>query len=151
MRKFIIITIITFTLTLTFTALGAFCAEVSSLERDAMILRVELNRLGSDGDPLEREAILREIIDTCKGTEEAEAAYWDLADLYLDAFPEERRQEACEMLELCLKNYPETKRSVLVKCKLVELYDKNNARRAELITQIKNDKSVPKYILEGLN
>ena len=145
MRKFIIITIIVF------TAANAFGAEVSSLERDAMILRVELNRLGSDGDPLEREAILREIIDTCKGTEEAEVAYWDLADLYLDAFPEERRREACEMLELCLKNYPDTKRSVLVKCKLVELYDNNNTRRAELITQLRNDKSVPKYILEGLN
>ena len=130
---------------------SAFSAEINDLERNAMILRVEYNRLGSEGDPLEREAILREIIDTCKGTEEAEAAYWDLADLYLDSFPEERRQEACEMLELCLKNYPDTKRSVLVKCRLVELYDNNNTRRAELINQIKSDKSVPNIIKEGLN
>ena len=130
---------------------GAFCAEINNLERSAMILRVELNRLGSEGDPAEREALLREITDTCKGTEEAEAAYWDLADLYLDSFPEERRQEACEMLELCLKNYPDTKRSVLIKCRLVELYDINNTRRSELINQIKSDKSVPNVIKEGLN
>ena len=144
MRKICVVIFILF-------ASSAFSAEINDLERNAMILRVEYNRLGSEGDPLEREAILREIIDTCKGTEEAEAAYWDLADLYLDSFPEERRQEACEMLELCLKNYPDTKRSVLVKCRLVELYDNNNTRRAELINQIKSDKSVPNIIKEGLN
>ncbi|MBQ6773871.1 MAG: hypothetical protein IJP48_07420 [Synergistaceae bacterium] len=144
MRKFIM-------LFMMLSASCAFGAEIESLERNAMILRVEYNRLGSEGDPIEREAVLREIIDTCKGTEEAEAAYWDLADLYLDSFPEERRQEACEMLELCLKNYPDTRRSVLVKCRLVELYDNNNTRRSELINQIKSDKSVPNLIKEGLN
>lgn len=146
MRKFLIIMIM---IILNITA--SFGADIVSLERNAMILRAEFNRLGNDSDPLRREAILREIIDTCKGTEEAESAYWDLSDLYLDAFPDERRREACEMLELCLKNYPETRRSVLVKCKLVELYDKNNTRRAELINQLRNDKTLPKYILEGLN
>lgn len=144
MRKFIVLIMI-------LSGSIALGADIESLERNAMILRVEYNRLGSEGDPIEREAVLREIIDTCKGTEEAEAAYWDLADLYLDSFPEERRQEACEMLELCLKNYPDTRRSVLVKCRLVELYDNNNTRRAELINQIKSDKSVPNIIKEGLN
>ena len=147
MRKLFIVMIM-----IMLIASSAFGAEIESLERNAMILRAEYNRLGSEGDPIEREAILREIIDTCKGTEEAEAAYWDLADLYLDSFPEERRQEACEMLELCLKNYPDTRRSVLVKCRLVELYENNNnTRRSELINQIKSDKSVPNVIKEGLN
>ncbi|MBR0253493.1 MAG: hypothetical protein IJQ57_09110 [Synergistaceae bacterium] len=64
----------------------AFCADINSIEREGLILRVQLNRLGSNGDPFEREEILRTIIDTCKGTEEGENAYWDLADLYLDGF-----------------------------------------------------------------
>ena len=133
------------------SATSLYAAELTQLEQNARILRVQLNMLGSSGDPLEREAILREIIDTCKGTEEAEAAYWDLADLYLDAFPEERRREACEMLELSLKNYPNSKRAILVKCRLVELYDNNNTRRAELVKELKNDKSLPNFIREGLN
>ena len=62
----------------------AVCADVAGLEREAMVMKVELAGLGSSGDPFEREAILRKIIDKCKGTEEGEAAYWDLADLYLE-------------------------------------------------------------------
>lgn len=118
----------------------------SIASREALALRVELNRLGSSGDPFEREAILRKIIDICKGSEEAVAAYWDLADLYLDAFPDEMRKEAREMLELCLKNYPDSPRVSMIKCKLSELYDANDPRRSELIAQIKNDKSLPSLI-----
>ena len=116
--------------------------------REALALRVELNRLGSSGDPFEREAILRKIIDICKDSEEAVAAYWDLADLYLDAFPEEMRKESREMLELCLKNYPDSPRASMIKCKLAELYDANDPRRTELTAQIKNDKSLPKILLQ---
>lgn len=130
---------------------SALCADVASLEREAMVMKVELNGLGSSGDPFEREAILRKIIDKCKGTEEGEAAYWDLADLYLEGFPEEMRQEAREMLELCLKNYPNTRRSVLVKCRLVELYDAKDKRRAELIRQLKNDGGLPSMLKSSLN
>ena len=129
----------------------AVCADVAGLEREAMVMKVELAGLGSSGDPFEREAILRKIIDKCKGTEEGEAAYWDLADLYLEGFPEEMRQEAAEMLELCLKNYPNTRRSVLVKCRLVELYDAKNNRRAELIKQLKNDSGLPTMLKSSLN
>lgn len=118
----------------------------SIASREALALRVELNRLGSSGDPFEREAILRKIIDICKGSEEAVTAYWDLADLYLDAFPDEMRKEAREMLELCLKNYPDSPRVSMIKCKLSELYDANDPRRSELIAQIKNDKSLPSLI-----
>ena len=107
--------------------------------------------MGSSGDPFERESILRKIIDRCKGTEEAEIAYWDLADLYLEGFPEEMRQEACEMLELCLKNYPKTRRSVLVKCRLVDLYEIKDTRRAELIKQLKNESALPTMIKNTLN
>ncbi len=138
-------------LILLMTASCAYCADIVGLEREALILRVELNRLGSSGDPFEREAILQKITDKCKGTEEAEAAYWDLADLYLDGFPEEMRQEAREMLELCLKNYPKSNRSILVKCRLVDLYDAKDARRAELIRQLQNENSLPNLIRSKLN
>ncbi|MBQ7219962.1 MAG: hypothetical protein IJS28_03170 [Synergistaceae bacterium] len=129
----------------------AVCADVAGLEREAMVMKVELAGLGSSGDPSEREAILLKIIDRCRGTEEGEAAYWDLADLYLEGFPEEMRQEAREMLELCLKNYPKTRRSVLVKCRLVDLYDAKDKRRAELVKQLKNDSGLPSMLKSSLN
>ena len=129
----------------------AFCADIVSVEREAMIMRVELNTLGSSGDPLEREAWLRKIIDKCRGTEEAEAAYWDLADLYLDGFSEEKRQEAREMLELCLRSYPDTRRSLLVKCRLVDLYEEKDPRRAELVSQLRNDSRLPSMMRNSLN
>ena len=130
---------------------SAWCADIAGLEREAMVMRVELNSLGSSGDPFEREAILRKIIDKCKGTEEAEAAYWDLADLYLEGFPEEMRQEATEMLELCLRNYPNTRWSVLVKCRLVDLYGAKDKRRAELVRQLKNEPGLPSMLKSSLN
>ena len=129
----------------------AWCADIVSVEREGMILRSEYNRLGDSGDPFEREAVLRKIVDKCKGTEEGEAAYWDLASLYLDGFPEEMRQEAREMLELCLRSYPNTRRSVLVKCRLVELYDARDKRRAELVKQLKNDAGLPAMLKASLN
>lgn len=122
----------------------------SPAEREALVLRVELNRLGSSGDPFERETILRKIIDGSKGTDEAVVAYWDLADLYLDAFPEERRKEAREMLELCLKTYPSSPRVTMIKCKLVDLYDNNDPRHTELIKQLQNDKSLPNILKASL-
>ena len=129
---------------------SALCADVAGLEREAMVLKVELAGLGNSGDPFEREAILRKIIDKCKGTEEGEAAYWDLADLYLEGFPDEMRQEAAEMLELCLKNYPNTRRSVLVKCRLVDLYDAKDKRRTELVRQLKNESGLPTMLKNSL-
>ena len=124
----------------------SYCADVAGLEREALAMRVELNRLGSTGDPFEREKILQKIIDTCNGTEEAVTAYWDLADLYLDGFPEEMRQEACEMLELCLKNYPNSERASMIKFRLVDLYDEKDERRGELIEQLKGDKNLPNIL-----
>lgn len=129
----------------------SFSAPISELEREAFVLRVELNRIGSSGDPFEREAILQKIIDRCKGTEEAEAAYWDLADLYLDGFPDEMRQEAREMLELCLRAYPNTNRTSMVKCKLAYLYDEKEPRRAELVKQLQNDKNLPNIVRASIN
>lgn len=137
-------------LLLAFAGTG-WCADIVGIEREGMILKSEYNRLGTDGDPFEREAVLRKIIDRCKGTEEGEAAYWDLADLYLDGFPEEMRQEAREMLELCLKNYPNTRRALLVKCRLVDLYDTKDKRRAELVRQLKNDGRLPAMLRGTLN
>ena len=119
-----------------------------SREREAQVLRVNLR---SAENASEKEAILRRIIDTCKGTEEAEAAYWDLADLYLNEFPSERRREAAEMLELCLRTYPNSNRSTMIKCKLIDLYDAKNKRRIELINQLRSDKNVPEMIRNSLN
>ena len=129
----------------------SYGADITAVEREGMIMRVELNRLGSDADPAEKEAILRKIAERCKGTEEGEAAYWDLADLYLEGFPEERRKEAAEILELSLKNYPNSRRAVMVKCRLVELYEAGNVRRAELIRQLKSDNSLPNILKSTLN
>ncbi len=129
-----------------FISSAAFCADISGLEREALAMRVELNRLGSSGDPFEREAVLQKIIDKCKGTEEAVSAYWDLADLYLDGFPEEMRQEAREMLEICLKNYPDSSRASMIKCRLVDLYDAEDSRRKELVKQLQNDKTLPNIL-----
>ena len=126
----------------------AFAADIVSLEREAQVLRVNLRSAESAS---EKEMILRKIIDTCKGTEEAEAAYWDLADLYLDEFPNERRREAAEMLELCLRTYPNSNSSTIIKCRLIDLYDSRNKRRAELINQLMNDKNVPEFIKANLN
>ena len=131
-------------------ACAGYCADIVGIEREGMILKSEYNRLGSTGDPFEREAVLRKIIDNCKGTEEGEAAYWDLADLYLDGFPDEMRQEAREMLELCLKNYPRSRRAVLVKCRLVDLYDAKDKRRAELVKQLKGDAALPTMVKSSL-
>ncbi len=130
---------------------SAWSADVVSVEREGMILRSEFNRLGSDGDPFEREAVLRKIIDQCKGTEEGEMAYWDLANVYLDEFPEEMRKEARDMLEECLKNYPDTRRAVLVKCRLVDLYEVKDSRRAELVRQLKNDSGLPSMLKASIN
>ena len=126
----------------------AFAADIVSLEREAQILRVNLRSAESAS---EKEMILRKIIDTCKGTEEAEAAYWDLADLYLDGFENERRREATEMLELCLRTYPNSNRAAMIKCRLVNLYDAKNKRRSELINQLRNDKSLPEFLKANLN
>lgn len=142
MRKFVIAILI-----LGFTFGCALAADIASLEREAQVLRVNLRSAES---PSEKEAILRRIIDTCKGTEEAEAAYWDLADLYLNNFPNERRREAAEMLELCLRTYPNSNRSTMVKLRLVDLYDAKNKRRTELINQLRNDTNVPEMIRSSL-
>lgn len=129
----------------------SYGADISAIEREGLIMRVELNTLGADSEPSEREAILKKIAERCKGTEEGESAYWDLADLYLGGFPEEMRKEAQETLELCLKTYPNSRRSVMVKCKLAELYDAGTPRRAELIRQIKNDGTLPNVLRLTLN
>ena len=147
MKKFLI----TILFLLVIFATNSFAAEkISDIEREAFALRVELNRIGSSGDPFEREAILQKIIDISKGTEEGENAYWDLADLYLDGFPEEMRQEAIEMLELCLRAYPNSIRTAMTKCKLIELYDVKDSRRSELVRQLQNDKNLPAMLRNSI-
>ena len=130
---------------------SAWCADIVSIEREGMILYSEFNRLGSSADPFEREAVLQKIIEQCEGTEEGEMAYWDLANVYLDEFPEEMRNEARNMLEECLKNYPNTRRAVLVKCRLVDLYEAKDSRRAELVRQLKKEPGLPTMLKSSIN
>ncbi|MBR1439223.1 MAG: hypothetical protein IJ587_11890 [Synergistaceae bacterium] len=129
----------------------SYGADVQAVEREGMIIRAELNRLGNDADPSERETLLKRIAERCRGTEEGEAAYWDLADLYLEGFPDEMRDKARNILELCLKTYPNSLRSGMIKCRLAELYDAGSARRAELVRQVKNDSRIPAVIQSTIN
>ncbi len=116
----------------------------------ALELQVELNRLGSSGDPVEREALLRDMIDNCGGTEEAEAAYWSLSDLYLDAFPEPRIQEARDILELFLKRCPDSRYTVQAKCRLLTLYEAKDKRAGELRRELGADKGLPQMLRSAL-
>lgn len=129
----------------------SFAADVSSVEREGMMMRVELNRLGTSAAPSERETLLRKIAERCKGTEEGERAYWELADLYLEGFPEEKRDKAREILELCIKTYPNSLRASMVKCRLAELYDNGSPRRKELVRQLKNDNTLPNFLRSTIN
>ncbi|MBR1658478.1 MAG: hypothetical protein IJ697_08445 [Synergistaceae bacterium] len=129
----------------------SYGADIQAVEREGMIIRAELNRLGNDADPSERETLLKRIAERCRGTEEGEAAYWDLADLYLEGFPDEMRDKARNILELCLKTYPNSLRSGMIKCRLAELYDAGSARRAELVRQVKNDSRIPAVIQSTIN
>ena len=151
MKKILISILIFAVLILSFPRLSHAVDDIESLEREALAMRVEFNRIGSSGDPFEREAILQRIIDNCKGTEECENAYWDLADLYLDGFPEEMRQEAREILELCLRAYPNSNRASMVKFRLIDLYDAGDSRRSELVRQLKNDKNIPAMLRNSIN
>ena len=130
---------------------SAWCADIVSIELEGMILRSEFNRLGNGADPFEREALLRKIIEQCEGTEDGEIAYWDLANVYLDEFPEEMREEARNMLEECLKSYPNTRRAVLVKCRLIDLYEAKDSRRAELVRQLKKEPGLPTMLKASIN
>ena len=128
----------------------AAAVKSADTERTALEFQVELNRLGSSGDPIEREELLRKIIEKCGGTEEAEAAYWALADLYLDAFNEPKEKEAREILELFLKRCPDSRWATVSKCKLLALYDAKDKRAAELRRELKSDKALPQILRSAL-
>ena len=115
-----------------------------------MELQVELNRIGSSGDPIEREELLRRIVNQCAGTEEAEAAYWALSDLYLDAFSEPREQDARDILEIFLKRCPESRYAVHAKCRLLALYDAKDKRAAELRKELGANKELPQMLRSAL-
>lgn len=150
MKKFLLMNLFLLVIFSTYSFGAEKPEKVSDVEREAFALRVELNRIGSSGDPFEREGILKKIIDLCKGTEEGENAYWDLADLYLDGFPEEMRKEAVETLERCLEEYPNSSRAAMTKCKLINLYDEKDLRRAELVKQVQNDKTLPAVLRNSI-
>ena len=120
--------------------------ELSEREHTGLELQVELNRLGSSGDPLEREALLRRMVEECQGTEAAEAACWSLSDLYLDAFPDPRMKEAREALELFLKQYPDSPWAAQAKCRLFALYEGTDARSSQLKRELLADSGLPQGV-----
>lgn len=126
-------------------------SALNEKERLGLSLQTELSRSGtSNNDPVEREAALREIIERCSGTEEAENAYWSLADLYLDAFSEPKEKEACEILERFIKNYPDSRWLTQVKCRLFVLYDGKGERAAELYKELQKSGDLPNIIKSNL-
>ncbi|MCR4819004.1 MAG: hypothetical protein K5841_08630 [Fretibacterium sp.] len=134
------------------TALAAG-ENLSDREQLGLELQVELKRLGSSGDPTEREALLHRIAGECQGTEAAEAAYWSLSDLYLDSFANPEVTKAREVLELFLKQYPDSRWAGQAKYRLLALYDGKDARATQLRRELLADSGLPQgvkgYLKDG--
>ena len=126
-------------------------AQVINPEQEAQILRVEFNRLGSSGDPVERENILKQIISKYPNTDGAQLAYWNLADLYLNAFDDEKLNDAVNILETFLKNYPNSEWRLNFELRLFEMYDNKNTRKEQLKQKILNEKYLPAMLKAQLN
>ena len=126
-------------------ALGA--EENAAAEQTARELRAELSRLGSSGDPDAREVLLRQIIERCPDTEEAEAAHWALADLCLDGFADPREEQARSVLEQFLKRYSSSRWATQVRCRLYCLCEGVDAERAaQLRAELLKDEALPQAI-----
>ncbi len=126
--------------------------NIPELEQNAQSMRVEFNRLQDTDENLqEREKILKNIIANSRGTEEAELAYWDLSDLYLDSYQEPKTDLAIATLEEFLKNYPDSNWTTHFKLKLLDLYGNDNPKRASLKKQLTNDKSLPSSLRSSIN
>ena len=131
-------------------------SALSDKERLGLSLAAELPRTNVNDETqavIEREAVLRDIINRCAGTEEAENAYWLLADLYLDAFSEPNEDKACEILEKYLKSYGSSRWAVQVKCRLLALYAGNADkadRAAELKRELEQSGEIPNILRANL-
>ena len=127
-------------------------ANLPSLEREALSLKVEFNRLNdTEENAEERMSILKNIISNSRGTEEAQIAYWDLADLYLDSFQEPKIELAISTIEEYLKSYPNSNWTTHFKLKLLDLYENNNPKKAQLKNQLLKDKTLPNFLRSYLN
>ncbi|GHV33705.1 hypothetical protein FACS1894187_02720 [Synergistales bacterium] len=74
----------------------------------ALSLRFSVSHISSDAaseTAKEKESLYMRIIEECPDTPEAEEAYWELSDLYLDGFDEPKEKEAKAILERFLKKY----------------------------------------------
>ena len=119
----------------------------AAAEQTARELRAELSRLGPSGDPDAREVLLRQIIERCPDTEEAEAAHWALADLCLDGFAEPKEEQARSVLEQFLKRYSSSRWATQVRCRLYCLCEGADAERAaQLKAELLKDKALPQVI-----
>ena len=143
MRK--ICLVIIFLLTLTNFA---FAYEMFNPVHEALVMRVEWRRAS---EPEEREEILKRIIENSPDTEEAQAAYWDLAELYLSGFSEERKTDAENILNEFLERYPDSEWALNFRLKLLDLYDVKNPERSNLKKIILSDKTLPAVLKASLN
>ena len=126
--------------------------NISELEHEALSRKVEFNRLPETDETLqERMLILKNIIKDSRGTEEAQIAYWDLADLYLDSYDEPQIDLAISTLEEFLRNYPNSDWSVHFKLKLLDLYGDKNPKKTQLKNQLLKDNSLPSSLRSYLN
>ena len=139
-------------LPLMFSIAAAEQKPAGNAEQTALELRVQLTRLGNDGDPAAREAIWKKIIEQCPNTEEAEAAFWALSNLYLDDFEEPREPQAREVLEQFLKRYPDSRWTSQVKCRLHFLcVGVDDERAAQLRGELLKDKALPQVLRTALS
>lgn len=123
--------------------------ELTDDERRALELRVELSRMTGADDADAREAVCLSIIQDCGGTEEAEAAYWRLADIYLDAFDEPQEQKARDVLKRFIERCPNSRWVTHARLRLLELGgDKKEI--GTLRSALQKDDSVPKSLRAGL-
>ncbi|GHS87704.1 hypothetical protein AGMMS49957_08050 [Synergistales bacterium] len=84
----------------------SFAENISSADQRALALslRFSVSRLPPDSAK-EKEALYLRIMDECPDTPEAEEAYWELSNLYLDEFEEPKEKEAVAVLEKFLEKY----------------------------------------------
>ncbi|GHS97060.1 hypothetical protein AGMMS50276_16480 [Synergistales bacterium] len=106
----------------------AEAADYADQKALALSLRFSVSRLptdSSDDVAKEKEALYLRIINECPDTSEAEEAYWELSNLYLDGFDEPKEKEAVAVLERFLKELSDSPWALHVNSRLKWLRGEN--------------------------
>ena len=117
------------------TFCSSFASELSESGQElrANELKVLITRTPAS-EVSAREKLYLALIRECPDTEAAQEAFWSLSNLYTDDYPEPREDSAGEILELFLKQYPDSVWCPHVKNRLIRLYGNTDkyARIADL-------------------